>query len=89
MSGLAAIETGTFKDAAYGCILGAFCGDSIGSYLEFTGRNNEKTVEECLKIPGGGPHMVGPGQITDDSELALCLMQALLNSDLQNSDNPL
>lgn len=28
-------------------------------------------------MPGGGPHGVGPGQVTDDSELALCLFQAL------------
>ena len=27
--------------------------------------------------PGGGPHKVGVGQITDDSEQAICLIQAL------------
>jgi len=28
-------------------------------------------------MPGGGPFNLGPGQITDDSELAMCLMWGL------------
>lgn len=28
-------------------------------------------------MPGGGPWNLNPGQITDDSELALCLMQGI------------
>ena len=31
-------------------------------------------------MPGGGVMQVGPGQITDDSELALCLAQGLATS---------
>ena len=34
-------------------------------------------MEECMEMPGGGPHQVGPGQITDDSELAMCQLQAI------------
>ena len=37
-------------------------------------------MNECMKMPGGGPHKVGPGQVTDDSELAMCLMQAIIES---------
>lgn len=29
-------------------------------------------------MPGGGYFKVGPGQITDDGELALCTMHALV-----------
>ena len=29
-------------------------------------------------MPGGGPHAVAPGQVTDDSELAMCLMHGLI-----------
>ena len=29
-------------------------------------------------MPGGGPHGVQPGQITDDCELAMCLMWGLI-----------
>lgn len=35
-------------------------------------------MDECMKMPGGGPHGVGAGQITDDSELAMCLMWGLI-----------
>ena len=31
-------------------------------------------------MPGGGAFGVGPGQITDDSELALCLAHALVST---------
>jgi len=30
-----------------------------------------------MQMPGGGPHSVGPGQITDDSEMAMALLHAL------------
>lgn len=30
-------------------------------------------------MPGGGIHMIAPGQITDDSELAICLARGLCN----------
>ena len=32
-------------------------------------------IEWAMSMPGGGTHRVGPGQFTDDSELALCLAQ--------------
>ena len=31
-------------------------------------------------MPGGGPHKLGPGQITDDSELAMGLMKGIIES---------
>ena len=37
----------------------------------------EELVDRALTLPGGGPHRVGPGQITDDGELTLALYQAL------------
>lgn len=30
-------------------------------------------------MPGGGPFNLNPGQVTDDSELAMCLMTGLVN----------
>ena len=73
------IVAGTFEDKANGCILGAFAGDSCGSYLEFSQYFiSEEKMDECMKWPGGGPFNVGPGQITDDSELAMCLMWAII-----------
>jgi ADP-ribosylglycohydrolase len=34
-------------------------------------------VDAALRMPGGGAHALGPGQFTDDSELALCLAAGL------------
>lgn len=33
-----------------------------------------------MGMPGGGCFRVGAGQITDDSEMALCLAQALISA---------
>ena len=50
-------------------------GDACGAYLEFTEQTiNESLMDECMRMPGGGFWDVGPGQVTDDSELAFCLM---------------
>jgi ADP-ribosylglycohydrolase len=37
-------------------------------------------MDECMKMPGGGVFKIGPGQITDDSELAMCMLHGLANS---------
>ena len=31
-----------------------------------------------MSMPGGGCHKVAPGQVTDDSELAMCLLHGLV-----------
>ena len=60
-------------------MLGAFVGDSIGSLLEFaTGEQSAEKVQTALSMPGGGLFGVSAGQVTDDSELAMCLIRGLL-----------
>jgi ADP-ribosylglycohydrolase len=69
------------SDLAYGCIFGAFVGDSLGTYLEFSTKPASKDeMIKCMKMPGGGFFKVGPGQVSDDSEQAMCLLQAIINS---------
>ena len=66
---LSVIKKESVEARAHGCILGAFITDACGSYLEFTKHvADEETMDICMTMPGGGPHMIGPGQITDDSE---------------------
>ena len=36
-----------------------------------------------MKMPGGGFFKVGAGQVTDDSEQAMCLMWAIVNSNTE------
>ena len=60
-------------------MLGAFIGDSIGAYLEFeTGTQDELNIDKWMQMPGGGCWGLRPGQITDDSELAMCQLRGLL-----------
>lgn len=68
-------------DAALGALLGALAGDAAGATLEFIGHTPRPAeVERAMRYPGGGVMHVAPGQITDDGELALCLLQALAES---------
>ena len=38
-------------------------------------------MDACMTMPGGGPYNLEAGQYTDDSELAVCLMQGIVNSE--------
>lgn len=68
-----------FSEAhAYGSLLGALIGDSCGAYGQFNEEKlTEVEMEFAMSMPGGGPHYLNPGQVSDDGELVLCLMHAL------------
>ena len=67
------------EDYAYGCIIGAFCGDTCGSFVQFSQTIvDEETMDKCMKLPGGGPLKNGEGQVTDDGELGICLMGGII-----------
>ena len=69
------------KDASMGAIFGAFIGDAAGAVLEFNSTMiNENGVNNALTFPGGGVWELDRGQITDDSEMAMSLLQALNDS---------
>lgn len=68
----------TNDDAALGAILGALVGDACGAVLEFfRAEITAPDVEHALTMPGGGVWNVAPGQITDDGELTMSLLNAL------------
>jgi ADP-ribosylglycohydrolase len=75
------------KDLTKGVIWGAFVGDSLGSRYEFL--EKEEAMEQVkkdlvkgdkLKILGGGPFNLLAGQVSDDSEMTMCLLQSLANN---------
>lgn len=69
----------SYEDRAKGCIVGALLGDAIGATLEFYFKViTKKEVNKAFELPGGGAHNVGPGQITDDGELTMSLLHALV-----------
>lgn len=58
-----------------GSILGLATGDALGTTLEFT---QPGTMEPIIDIVGGGPFRLEPGEWTDDTSLALCLAESLV-----------
>ena len=50
------------QKASLGSMLGAFTGDALGSFLEFTkGAVKSKTVAKAMTMPGGGFWYTKPG----------------------------
>ena len=65
-------------DRDFGSVFGAFIGDAAGATLEFfPGRISQKDVDEALNLEGGGALGMGIGQITDDSEMGMCILHGL------------
>lgn len=58
--------------------MGAFIGDSIGSGLEFRDECSTEDIDLAMQMPGNmPPWYLLAGQVTDDSELAMCQLHAL------------
>ena len=67
-------------DNMLGALVGLFVGDAAGATLEFMRQSiSEDLVRKAMTMPGGGFLHVGKGQITDDGELALAMMHALIS----------
>ena len=62
-------------DRAQGALLGLACGDAVGTTVEFRPRGS---FEPLTDMVGGGPFTLEPGQWTDDTTMALCLAESLL-----------
>lgn len=61
-----------------GCLLGLAIGDAVGTSVEFMPRGSFPPVTD---MTGGGPFKLEAGQWTDDTSMALCLAQSLLDKD--------
>ena len=58
-----------------GCLLGLAAGDALGTTLEF---KRPGTFKPLTDMVGGGPFHLAPGQWTDDTSMALCLAESLI-----------
>ena len=58
-----------------GALVGLAVGDALGTTLEFT---QPGTFEPISDMTGGGPFGLAPGKWTDDTSLALCLADSLV-----------
>lgn len=66
----------TLLDRYQGALLGLAVGDAIGTSVEFRSRGSFAPVTD---MTGGGPFSLKAGQWTDDTSMALCLAESLLN----------
>ena len=64
------------QNSALGCIFGAFIGDALGSALESHSAISEIALQSALEMKGG-LYGSGPGQVTEASELSMCLLHGL------------
>lgn len=60
-------------DRARGALLGLAVGDALGTTLEFTARDSKPRLTDMI---GGGPFKLAPGQWTDDTAMALALLDS-------------
>lgn len=58
-----------------GCLTGLAVGDAVGTTVEFCEPGSFSPVTDMV---GGGPYNLEPGQWTDDTSMALCLAESLL-----------
>jgi len=58
-----------------GALLALACGDAVGTTVEFSPRGSFAPV---TGMTGGGPFGLQPGQWTDDTSMALCLAESLV-----------
>lgn len=62
-------------DRSRGALLGLAVGDALGTTLEF---KSPGTFEPLTDMVGGGPFSLQPGEWTDDTSMALCLAESLV-----------
>jgi ADP-ribosylglycohydrolase len=74
------VDKEDLMDRAKGCLAAHFLGESIGSYLEFSSQIGEEQVDKAMLMEGGGWFNINPGQITDDGEIAISLLEGLIDA---------
>lgn len=63
------------RDRYRGALLGLAVGDALGTTLEFSRPGSFEPIDDMI---GGGPFRLAPGQWTDDTSMALCLADSLV-----------
>lgn len=68
------------RERVRGAFLGLAVGDALGAPVEFMTSGEVKAKYGILKeIVGGGWLRLKPGQVTDDTEMALCIARAIVS----------
>ncbi len=67
----------SIEDRAVGTLVGLACGDAVGTTLESRPPGSFYPIDDMV---GGGPFDLKPGQWTDDTAMALCLGESILDT---------
>jgi ADP-ribosylglycohydrolase len=73
-------------DRAIGALLGLAVGDADGTTLEFRSPGTFTPIDDMI---GGGPFHLKGGEWTDDTSLALCLAESLLDTGAMDLEDQL
>jgi ADP-ribosylglycohydrolase len=65
------------RDRYRGALLGLATGDALGTTLEFRAPGSFRKIDDMV---GGGPFDLAPGEWTDDTSMALCLAESLIQT---------
>ena len=63
------------RERYQGCLIGLAVGDAVGTTVEFKPPGSFAPVTDMV---GGGPFRLAAGQWTDDTSMALCLAESLI-----------
>ena len=75
MSSFHKTERNALQERARGALLGLAAGDALGAPLEFRAPGTFEPISDMI---GGGTWGLLPGQWTDDTAMALCLAESLI-----------
>ena len=83
----------TITERAEGCLMGLMCGDALGAPIEFHSPYDFKTKYphgiHDMENGWGVTYHIRKGEITDDSEMAICLLHSLVKSQGYNKEEAL
>ena len=79
-----ATDASQARDRAIGALVGLAVGDAVGTTLEF---QRPGTFTPITDMVGGGPFRLPVGAWTDDTSMAMCLAESILDTgDLDAAD---
>lgn len=82
--GFGSVAPGSQDDFNLGAVLGMAVGDALGTTYEFKRIDQAPyptlATEPATDVVGGGPFGLVAGQITDDTQMAICIARSLLAS---------
>ncbi len=86
ISGSNTAWSGEVADRIRGALLGLAVGDALGATVEFKPRGSFAPLTDIM---GGGPFGLKPGEWTDDTSMALCLAESIVETQSFNATDQL